>query len=102
MKSAMGSSEPTPDPDADTNKYSALVNNDVRDLWERIIREEPVCPEWKESYATFRDQIGERPTEQHTLRLYDINEFYCKSNCYWGTEDQDPPKKKRRSSFIAD
>ena len=85
------------------HKSSALFVDDyVRDEWARIVREESVCPRWKNSLADFRYDIGERPSKEHTLRLRDGNGMYEPTNVWWGRDGELPPVvvKKRALAFV--
>ena len=85
------------------HKSSALFMDDyVRDEWARIVREESVCPRWKNSLADFRYDIGERPSKEHTLRLRDGNGMYEPTNVWWGRDGELPPVvvKKRALAFV--
>lgn len=41
-----------------------------------------VCPEWINSYATFREDMGECPAT-HKLARHDKTADFSKGNCYW-------------------
>lgn len=82
------------------NQLQSLVNDTVRDEWERIIKE-PCSPAWKDSFAAFRDEMGPQGKEQNRVQLRDINGLYEAGNCWWGVEGEDPPPKKRKLSFVS-
>ena len=83
------------------NQFTSMVADDyVRDIWERIIREEFVCPRWKESYGHFRSDMGERPSKDHTIRLRKPFEAWSRENCYWGTGDEPEPPKSKPIAFV--
>lgn len=63
--------------------YEALKDDHVKTTWERIIRSEPVCPQWKGSFANFRDDVGPRPSKQHLLRLRSEHEMWQPNNVCW-------------------
>jgi hypothetical protein len=55
-----------------------------------------VCGRWRNSYQTFLEDMGERPSIEYTLERNDPNGNYEPSNCRWATwEDQH--KNKRNS-----
>lgn len=95
--------KPPEEPDSADTKISAMTPDDyVRDEWARIIREESVCPQWKNSLADFRNDIGERPSVEHVLMLRDSNERYEPTNVWWGRVGDQAPVfiKKRSFSFV--
>jgi hypothetical protein len=44
-----------------------------------------VCGEWKDDFAKFFEDIGERPSANHSLDRIDGNKGYSKDNCRWAT-----------------
>ena len=48
-----------------------------------------VCDEWYSSLSKFYEDMGPRPSPEHSLERKDNNKGYCKENCEWATrEDQ--------------
>lgn len=44
-----------------------------------------VCPEW-DSFDTFLQDMGPRPTKKHSIERKDNDKGYCKDNCVWATK----------------
>ena len=91
------------DESAEQDQFRSLRDDDyVRDVWEKIARDESLVPQWRDSLNNFRNDMGDRPTELHTLRVRNKLDFYGPSNCYWGTEDEtEPPKPVRKRALVA-
>ena len=45
-----------------------------------------VCLTWKDSFETFFEDMGERPSSKHSLERINNNEHYTKDNCKWATK----------------
>ena len=45
-----------------------------------------VCSEWRNSFETFLQDMGPRPTSTHTLERKRNNESYNPDNCIWATK----------------
>lgn len=56
-----------------------------------------VCEEWhgKNGFATFLQDMGERPEKSITLERIDGNGNYCKANCRWATKSEQRLNQER-------
>ena len=57
-----------------------------------------VCDRWVESFENFMEDMGPRPSINHSVEGRDNDGNYEKSNCYWGTPVIQA--RNRRSSSI--
>jgi hypothetical protein len=58
-----------------------------------------VCDRWRDSFAAFFADMGERPSSAHTIERRDNNAGYSAENCYWATR-QEQSTNKRRTRWI--
>ncbi len=45
-----------------------------------------VCDKWKNSFITFYNDMGPKPSKDHSLDRIDNNKGYSKNNCRWATK----------------
>jgi len=65
-----------------------------------------VCKEWQDSFVAFYNQIGPRPTPEHTLDRINPDGNYEPGNVRWATRKEQannkrPRKKKKKSTEAA-
>lgn len=70
---------------------------DLRDYYGRGIR---VCERWIKSFENFHADMGERPSDKHSIDRIDVNGNYEPLNCRWA--DLKTQFRNKRSSFIYD
>lgn len=47
-----------------------------------------VCDKWKDSFETFLEDMGERPSKEYSLERIDGSKGYYKENCRWATKKE--------------
>lgn len=62
-----------------------------------------VCVEWRLSFKNFYRDMGDRPSDNHSLDRIDVKGHYCKENCRWATRYvQDRNTKRSRWLSMGD
>lgn len=61
-----------------------------------------VCDKWKVSFQAFRDDMGEKPSPNHTVDRIDNDGNYEPSNCRWATSRQQQENRRTTPKFIVD
>ena len=56
-----------------------------------------VCQRWLDSFEDFKKDIGNRPTDKHTIDRIDNNGNYEPSNCKWSTMKEQNANKRNNS-----
>lgn len=47
-----------------------------------------VCDRWLGSFENFYEDMGDRPSNEHSLDRINVNGNYCKENCKWSTRKE--------------
>jgi len=56
------------------------------------------CREWRKSFKTFWDEMGETWEEGLTLDRINVNGNYCKENCRWATDTEQSHNQRKKNN----
>lgn len=56
-----------------------------------------ICDEWKNSFENFYQDMGDKPTEKHSIDRIDVNGDYTPTNCRWA--DDTTQNRNKISNF---
>jgi len=57
-----------------------------------------VCARWRSSFQTFLEDMGPRPSDEHSIERKRVNDDYQPDNCIWATIDVQ--NRNKRSNVI--
>jgi len=60
-----------------------------------------VCHQWKNSFQNFYNDMGKRPSLNHSIDRIDNNKSYCPENCRWATRIEQSNNTRNQHLFYA-
>jgi hypothetical protein len=78
----------TPEFRAWQSMINRCYNKSSRDYPSYGYRGITVADEWRESFVTFNNDMGPKPSPFHSLDRIDNDGLYCQENCRWATKKE--------------
>ena len=59
-----------------------------------------MCEKWKNDFMAFYNDMGLRPSKDHSIDRKDVNGNYCKENCRWATSTEQANNRRNNRFYL--